>query len=144
MKYHLVALFTIFVWGITFVSTKVLLVDLSPLWILLLRFVLGLCILCVIRPHVLRLKERTDEALFAAAGATGIAAYYLLENVALVFTTATAVGVIVAGIAAVHGPDFRCSRRSLFHQHPLLLRLRARNGRTYCCWCWHDGRKRSR
>lgn len=69
MKYHLVALFTIFVWGITFVSTKVLLVDLSPLWILLLRFVLGLCILCVIRPHVLRLKERTDEALFAAAGA---------------------------------------------------------------------------
>lgn len=96
MKYHLVALFTIFVWGITFVSTKVLLVDLSPLWILLLRFVLGLCILCVIRPHVLRLKERTDEALFAAAGATGIAAYYLLENVALVFTTATAVGVIVA------------------------------------------------
>ena len=70
--------------------------DLSPLWILLLRFVLGLCILCVIRPHVLRLKERTDEALFAAAGATGIAAYYLLENVALVFTTATAVGVIVA------------------------------------------------
>lgn len=96
MKYHLVALFTIFVWGFTFVSTKVLLVDLSPLWILLLRFVLGLCILCVMCPHVLRLKERTDEVLFAAAGATGIAAYYLLENVALVFTTATAVGVIVA------------------------------------------------
>lgn len=57
MKYHLVALFTIFVWGFTFVSTKVLLVDLSPLWILLLRFVLGLCILCVMCPHVLRLKE---------------------------------------------------------------------------------------
>lgn len=96
MKYHLVALFTIFVWGITFVSTKVLLVDISPLWILLLRFALGLCILCVMRPHVLKLQRRTDEALFAAAGATGIAAYYLLENVALVFTTATAVGVIVA------------------------------------------------
>lgn len=96
MKYHFAALFTIFVWGITFVSTKVLLMDISPLWILLLRFVLGLCILCVMRPHVLRLAERTDEVLFAAAGATGIAAYYLLENVALVFTTATAVGVIVA------------------------------------------------
>lgn len=96
MKYHLIALFTIFVWGFTFVSTKVLLVDISPLWILLLRFALGLCILCVMRPHILRLKERTDEALFATAGATGIAAYYLLENVALVFTTATAVGVIVA------------------------------------------------
>lgn len=96
MKYHFIALFTIFVWGITFVSTKVLLVDISPLWILLLRFVLGLCILCVMRPRILKLQKRADEVLFAAAGATGIAAYYLLENVALVFTTATAVGVIVA------------------------------------------------
>ena len=130
MKYHLVALFTIFVWGFTFVSTKVLLVDLSPLWILLLRFVLGLCILCVMCPHVLRLKERTDEVLFAAAGATGIAAYYLLENVAL--------------IAAVHGPDLRRPRRSLLQQCPLLLRFRARNGRAHRCRCWHDGRRRYR
>lgn len=96
MKHHLVALFTIFVWGLTFVSTKVLLVDLSPLWILLLRFVLGTIILCLLRPHVLKLKARKDELLFMAAGVTGIAAYYLLENIALVYTTATAVGVIVA------------------------------------------------
>lgn len=96
MKHHLVALFTIFVWGITFVSTKVLLEDISPLWILLLRFALGLCILFAIRPHILRLQARKDELLFAAAGATGVAAYYLLENIALVFATATAVGVIVA------------------------------------------------
>lgn len=96
MKYHLVALFTIFVWGTTFVSTKVLLVSLSPLWILLLRFAIGFIVLCALRPRILRLDERKHELLFAAAGATGIAAYYLLENVALVFTTATAVGVIVA------------------------------------------------
>ncbi len=96
VKYHLVALFTVFVWGTTFVSTKVLLANLSPLWILLIRFAIGFCALCILRPHILRLKERKHEILFAAAGATGIAAYYLLENVALVFTTATAVGVIVA------------------------------------------------
>ena len=96
MKYHLVALFTVFVWGTTFVSTKVLLASLSPLWILLLRFAIGFVVLCVLRPRILRLRERRHELLFAAAGATGIAAYYLLENVALVFTTATAVGVIVA------------------------------------------------
>lgn len=96
MRYHLIALFTVFVWGITFVSTKVLLTDFTPLWILLLRFAVGFGALCVLRPRILRLKERRHEALFAAAGATGIAAYYLLENVALVFTTATAVGVIVA------------------------------------------------
>ena len=96
MKYHLVALFTIVVWGTTFVSTKVLLESFSPLWILLLRFVLGFALLCVLRPHILKLKSRKHEFLFVAAGFTGIAAYYLLENIALVFTTATAVGVIVA------------------------------------------------
>lgn len=96
MKHHLIALFTVVVWGTTFVSTKVLLLDLSPLWILLLRFVIGFGVLCLLRPYVLKLAERRHELLFAAAGATGLAAYYLLENVALVFTTATAVGVIVA------------------------------------------------
>lgn len=95
-RYHLVALLTVGVWGVTFVSTKVLLADLAPHWILLLRFALGLIALCLLRPRILRLKRRCHELLFAAAGATGIAAYYLLENVALVFTTATAVGVIVA------------------------------------------------
>lgn len=96
MKYHLIALFTIAVWGITFVSTKVLLIDFAPLWILLLRFAIGFLALCILRPHILKLKERKHELLFIAAGATGIGAYYLLENVALVYATATAVGVIVA------------------------------------------------
>lgn len=96
MRYHLIALFTIFVWGTTFISTKVLLENFSPLWILLLRFAAGLLVLCFLRPRALKLKERRHELLFLAAGATGIASYYLLENVALVFTTATAVGVIVA------------------------------------------------
>lgn len=96
MKYHLIAIFTIFVWGTTFVSTKVLLQSLSPLWILLLRFAIGFAVLCALRPHILHLEDRKHELLFAAAGATGIAGYYLLENVALMFTTATAVGVIVA------------------------------------------------
>lgn len=95
-KYHLIALFTILVWGITFVSTKVLLPDFTPLQILLVRFLLGLLVLCALRPHILILAERRHEWLFVGAGLTGVAAYYLLENIALVFTTATAVGVIVA------------------------------------------------
>ncbi len=39
---HLAALFTILVWGTTFISTKVLLVDFQPVEILFFRFVLGL------------------------------------------------------------------------------------------------------
>lgn len=39
---HLAALFTILVWGTTFISTKVLLADFQPVEILFFRFVLGL------------------------------------------------------------------------------------------------------
>lgn len=96
MRYHGIALFTVLVWGLTFVSTKVLLVDFTPLWILLIRFVIGFLCLCALRPHILRMKERKHEWLFVLAGATGVGAYYLFENIALVFTTATVVGVIVS------------------------------------------------
>lgn len=96
MRYHGIALFTVLVWGLTFVQTKVLLIELTPLWILLIRFAIGFACLCALRPHVLRMKERRHELLFILAGATGVGAYYLFENVALVFTTATTVGVIVS------------------------------------------------
>lgn len=97
MKAHLLALFTILVWSTTFVATKVLLAaGLTPLWILVIRFALGFLALCCLRPHRLHLAERRHGRLFAAAGLTGVACYFLLENVALTFTSATAVGAICA------------------------------------------------
>ena len=120
MKAHLLALATILVWGTTFVSTKVLLADLAPQWILLIRFALGLAALCALRPRVLSVASRRDEGLFALAGLTGVAAYYLLENMALTFASATAVGVIVttsplitALIAAARGQRETLSPRFL-------------------------------
>lgn len=38
---HMAAVFTILLWGTTFISTKVLLRDLSPIEILFYRFLLG-------------------------------------------------------------------------------------------------------
>ncbi len=96
VKYHLIAFVTVAIWGLTFVSTKVLLVSFSPVWILFLRFVIGFLALWALRPHILKMKERRHEWLFVAAGLAGITFYYLMENVALVFTTATAAGVIIA------------------------------------------------
>ncbi len=120
MKAHLLALATILVWGTTFVSTKVLLADLAPQWILLIRFALGLAALCALRPRMLSVASRRDEGLFALAGLTGVAAYYLLENMALTFASATAVGVIVttsplitALIAAARGQRETLSPRFL-------------------------------
>ena len=93
---HAFALFTVFVWGFTFVSTKVLLEDFAPIEVLFGRFTIGLIALCILRPHVLRLERRSHEWLFIAAGITGVTLYYLMENVALTFANASVVGVLVA------------------------------------------------
>ena len=86
MKGHVLALVTVLVWAVTFVSTKVLLVHLSPIEILFLRFVVGFLALMALRPRRLRLARRSQEGWFALAGATGVALYYLLENIALTFS----------------------------------------------------------
>lgn len=93
---HLPAFITIFIWGTTYISTKILLQDFSPIQILLARFVIGFVILCLINHHRLKTNGFKTEIYFAAAGLTGICLYYLLENIALVYTTASNAGVIVA------------------------------------------------
>lgn len=93
---HLAASFTILLWGATFISTKVLLETFSPVEILVARFVLGYLALWVAAPRFLHLRERREEIYFAAAGATGITLYYLLENIALVYSSASNVGITVS------------------------------------------------
>lgn len=93
---HLVALATVIVWGVTFISTKILLVDFTPVEILLLRFLLGWLALWAVCPHRLAVASLKDELLFALAGLSGVSLYFLMENVALTLTYASNVGVIVA------------------------------------------------
>ena len=93
---HGAALLTILICGTTFISTKVLLTSFQPVEILFLRFVLGFLALCLIYPRRLRLGERRQELWFAAAGLCGVTLYYLLENIALTYTLASNVGVLVS------------------------------------------------
>lgn len=51
---HLCSLLTIIIWGTTFISTKILLVDFQPVEILFFRFVMGLLALLIIYPHRLK------------------------------------------------------------------------------------------
>lgn len=90
------ALFTILVWGTTFISTKVLLRDLAPVEILVIRFLLGYLALWLVRPRALHVQEKKRELLFAAAGLCGVTLYFLMENVALTYTLASNVGVIIS------------------------------------------------
>ena len=93
---HLAALLTIVIWGTTFISTKILLVDFKPVEILFFRFVMGFVILLVISPKRLKTKSRKEELTFGLAGLCGICLYYLLENIALTYTLASNVGVIIS------------------------------------------------
>lgn len=93
---HLAAFITILIWGTTFISTKVLLRAFTPIEILLIRFIIGYAALWCVRPHRLQVVHRGQECYFAAAGLCGITLYYLLENIALTFTLASNVGVIIS------------------------------------------------
>lgn len=96
MKGHTAALVTILIWGTTFISTKVLLNDFQPVEILFFRFVLGFTALLIVRPRILKGTDIRQELAFAAAGLCGVCLYYLMENIALTYTMASNVGVIVS------------------------------------------------
>lgn len=93
---HAAAFITILIWGTTFISTKVLLEVLTPVEILLIRFVIGYLALWCVRPRKLTVRDKKQEWYFAAAGLCGITLYYLLENIALTYTLASNVGVIIS------------------------------------------------
>jgi len=99
---HLLALTTILIWGTTFVATKLLLENFTAVEILFIRFVLGYAALALASiPGFFRKREQParklrQELYFAAAGLTGVTLYYLLENIALTYSTASNVGIIVA------------------------------------------------
>lgn len=93
---HGAALITILIWGTTFISTKILLREFAPVEILFIRFIIGFLVLWAICPRRLKITERKQEVVFILAGLCGICLYYLLENIALTYTLASNVGVIIS------------------------------------------------
>lgn len=98
---HLAALFTIFVWGITFINTKVLLVSFTPVEIIFFRLVLAVLALFAAnpprpawgRPNRCALH---DEWKIMAAGLCGVTLYFLFQNLALSYTLAANVSVLIS------------------------------------------------
>jgi drug/metabolite transporter (DMT)-like permease len=95
-KGHICAFVTILIWGTAFISTKVLLTDFMPIEIMFYRFSIGLLALFIIYPRKLKGTTKKQELMFAAAGFCGITFYFLLENIALTYTAASNVGVIIS------------------------------------------------
>ena len=100
---HLAALFTILVWGITFISTKVLLVPFTPVEITFYRLLLAVLALFIAsppRPAWGKLERRAlqDEGKIMAAGLCGVTLYFLFQNIALSYTLAANVSVLISTV----------------------------------------------
>jgi len=97
---HIMAFFVSFVWGVTFVSSKIILRYYSPTEILIIRFLLAYLMLWIIYPrtHKFVLKQ---ELWYFVAGITGVSLYFVFENSALLYSTASNVGVILSSVPMV-------------------------------------------
>ena len=94
--YHLIALLTVGIWGLTFISTKVLIEHgLSPQEIFLLRFLMAYLGIWFISPRKLFADNWKDELWLLWGGVTGGSFYFFTENTALEITLATNVAFIV-------------------------------------------------
>ena len=105
MKYHLVAFLVVAIWGSTFVFTKMLLLaGLTPAQIFTLRFLIAYVLLLGYQFILQSFNSSTfqffcsswrDELLMVLLGITGGSVYFLTENAAMLYTTATNTSLIV-------------------------------------------------
>ncbi len=87
--------FVILIWSITFVSTKFLLARLSPTEILFYRVIIALALFTAVSPKPVRLPLKQELAI-AAAGCLGTTVYFMCENFALFYGTASNVSLLVS------------------------------------------------
>ena len=100
LRYHLLALAVVAVWGVTFVSTKVLIgAGLHPVDIFWIRFVLayvGIWLYIILTGRDRKLWYGwKEELVFLFLGLTGGSIYFLTENTALSYTQASNVSFLV-------------------------------------------------
>jgi len=101
--YHLLALIVVAIWGVTFISTKILInAGMQPAEIFVMRFImayLGLWCLILIKQKgktSLFCHNLKDELLMVIVGITGGSLYFLAENTALMHTQASNVSFLVS------------------------------------------------
>lgn len=98
MKYYLSAILGMLMWSSSFIATKIAYQSVSPILLCVIRFAIASVIMMIMR---LMQKKRTriplrDQRNIILSAAAGISVYYVLENIALQYTTASAASLIEA------------------------------------------------
>jgi len=102
VKGHIQALITIAIWSSTFIISKLLLGQMTPLQILFSRFLIAIIFLSIIHPKFKKPVSILEELLFLVIGAA-LAGYFVFENSALQRTYSSNVSLIVATIPFITG-----------------------------------------
>ena len=109
--YHLTSVMVVVVWGMTFISTKVLIVHgLSAQEIFLFRFLLAYAAVCPISFHRFFARNLKDELYLAGGGVLGGSLFFFLQNIALGLTQADRIVRSVGkGLKRLHIRIYYCS-----------------------------------
>lgn len=90
------ALLTVTIWSSTFISTKVLLADFTPIEILVFRFTLAWLAMFALYPRIHRMESVAQEIMLVFAGIFGGSLYFVAENFALQHSLASNVSLLVS------------------------------------------------
>lgn len=108
----LAAILVVAIWGETFVSSKVLLnAGLFPAEIFVCRFLLAYAGIWVVSPKRLWSESWMHELKLMAVGLMGGSLYFLSENMALMYSTASNVAIIVGTVPLVTAILMACFYR---------------------------------
>lgn len=94
---HLLACVCVLFWGLSFVSTRVLLDhEMGAVEIYVYRFIIAYVLMVILSHRHLLAHTWTDEGLFALCGLCSGSIYYIAENTALDYTLVTNVSLLTA------------------------------------------------
>lgn len=97
---HILALVIMIIWGVSYLSIKVVVLEINPVLSAFYRFLISTIILYILLklkyPGEKILKE--DRYKMALGGLFGVALYFFLENYSVFYTTASNVAILISSI----------------------------------------------
>lgn len=115
---HVMALVIMLIWGISYLSIKVVVLEVNPVLSAFYRFLISSIILYIFLklkyPKEKVLKE--DKYKMALGGLFGVALYFFLENYSIYYTNASNVAILVSSI-----PVFTLISQRLIFKEPLTV-----------------------
>ncbi|NPV40839.1 MAG: DMT family transporter [Anaerolineae bacterium] len=92
---------TLFIWGTTFVTSKMVLQNMAPLQLTFIRFLIGFLLLAPFAARQGFRLRQVFEWKYLLFGLTGTTLYYALQNVGMTFTSVSSTSLILASVPAL-------------------------------------------